>query len=233
MEILRGRGESPTADREVTAALLDRAADAGITTIRVWRPHRHLAFGRRDAAAAAYDHARRIARDHGYPPIERQVGGRAVAYTGSMLAFGVALPTENGRRGIDERYTTATRILRRALRETGACVEAGEPDASFCPGAHSLRVPAGGKVAGIAQRVRRDAVLVAGCVIVTEADAAAVGAVLDPVYRALDVAFDPDAVGSVEAAGGPVAIGPVAREIEDRFINSDWGNGTRRVRSVE
>ena len=232
MDVLRGRGESPAADRRLTAALLDRAADDGVPSVRVWTPHRHVAFGRRDAAATGYERARRVAVDHGYQPVERSVGGRAVAYTGSVLAFGVAVPAENARRGIDDRYATATRTVRGALRDVGARVERGEPDASFCPGAHSLRAVDGGKVAGIAQRVRRDAAIVAGCVIVTEADATAAATVLAPVYRALDVDFDPDSVGSVAAAGGPDEVAHVAEAIEDGFISGDWGDGTRRVRSI-
>ncbi len=64
-----------------------------------------------------------------------------------------------------------------------------------------MRAVDGGKVAGIAQRVRQDAALVSGCV--TVAQRGPIRAVLAPVYDALGVPFDPDTVGSVAAAGGP------------------------------
>ncbi len=232
MDVLRGRASTPEADRDVTADALARAADEGATTVRVRPPHRQVAFGRRDANREGYADARRAASDRGYRAIERRVGGRAVAYTGRTLAFAVALPIDDAREGIDARYGTATAIVRAALDDCGATVVAGEPAASFCPGAHSLRVRGGGKVAGIAQRVRRGAALVAGCLVVAAADEADVPTVLDPVYRALGVEFDPRTVGSVAAAGGPDDPEAVAKRLETAFVDGPWGDGSKRVERV-
>ncbi len=232
MDVVRGRRDTPAADRELTAELLARAATEDVAAVRVWTPHRQLAFGRRDATRDRYSRACALAREHGYQPIERRVGGRAVAYTGTTLAFAVAVPTADARGGIDERYEAARTVVREALVDRGAALGDGEPAASFCPGAHSIRVTGGGKVAGIAQRVRRDAALVAGCLVVTDDDADAIGAVLDPVYRTLDVAFDPASVGSVATAGGPRDVGAVARAVESAFVGGPWGDGRRNVRRV-
>ena len=232
MRVYRGEFETPAADREPVAELLAAAAD-GAASVRVTAPPRQVAFGRRDARESGFDLAKRAARDAGFPPVERDVGGRAVAYTGETLSFGVAVPTGDGRGSIDSRYETAVETLRDALRESGADVVRGEPSASFCPGDHSLRVAGGGKVAGLAQRVRADAALVAGVVVVSSADATAIARVTEPVYDALDLPFDPDSVGSVADAGGPDDPDAVARAVETAFVEGPWGDGERRIVRVD
>lgn len=240
MRVLRGRREGPSADREATADLLESAAD-GTAGVRVWAPPRQIAFGRRDTREPGYPDATAIAGDAGFTPVERDVGGRAVPYTGDTLAFAVALPRNDdggsggdGERvggdgtssGIDERYAWATGTVRTVLVDLGADVEPGEPSASFCPGDHSIRVADGGKLSGIAQRVRADAALVAGCLVVTRADASALASIAGPVYDAVGVPFDPDSVGSVADAGGPADHRAVARAIESRFVRALGHDGS-------
>ncbi|WP_281195444.1 lipoate--protein ligase family protein [Halorubrum sp. F4] len=234
MQVLRGRDASPRTDRNHTVRLLANAAE-GLAGVRVWAPPRHVAFGRRDVREPGHDRARRAAGTAGFDPIRRDVGGRAVAYTGDTLAFAVALPIDGDRGSIDERYATVTRAVRSALEESGAGISSGEPPDSFCPGDHSLRVGGGesegGKLAGIAQRVRSDAALVAGCVVVSRHDAHAIATVLDPVYDALDVPFDPGSVGSVAAAGGPSDARRIARAVEHALVERRAG-GSYRVERV-
>ena len=146
----------------------------------------------------------------------REVGGSAVAYTGETVAFAYGVPTETGRGSIDSRYRDAETLLIQALEKAGATVERGEPDASFCPGDHSVQ--GGGKIAGIAQRVRRESSLVGGYVIVMESDERAVSDVLDPIYAALDIPFDPRSVGCVERAGGPADVEAIVETIEETFV---------------
>jgi lipoate-protein ligase A len=214
MRLLRGRAADVAADRAATRALFD-AAGEGEAGFRAWTPHRQVAFGRRDARSDGYEAAAAAAGARGFRPVERDVGGRAVAYDGGVVAFAHAVPLEDGRRGITDRYEAATATLRGALSSLGAAVEAGEPPASFCPGDHSLRVRGGGKVAGVAQRVRPDAALVGGCVVVRASPSLA--AVLDAVYDALGVPFDPESVGSVAAGGGPDDPSRVAGALADAF----------------
>jgi octanoyl-[GcvH]:protein N-octanoyltransferase len=196
MRIFDGRAADIDADRERTREMLEHTTATGEPAVRAWLPHRQVAFGRRDTRAEGYDEAKRVAEEHDYPPVERSVGGRAVAYTGATVAFARTEPT-NGR-GIQKRYTHATTDLQVAFHRLGIQARAGEPPDSFCPGSHSLQ--ADGKIAGLAQRVKDDAALVAG--IVVARDAEEVTAVLEPVYAALDVPLDPDSVGSIDRAGG-------------------------------
>ena len=214
MRVLRGRAASIDTDREATAEMLSAVAADGDAAVRVWTPHRQVAFGRRDAREDGYEAAREAASDRGFPPVERSVGGRAVAYAGTTLAFALAEPIDDLREGLDDRYERATAAIERALREVGVETERGEPDDSFCPGTHSLQCD--GKVVGIAQRVRQDAALTAGVVVTDVRDA--IAAVLDDVYGALGVPFDPDSVGSVAAAGGTGDPERVRTAIEREFV---------------
>lgn len=214
MRVLRGRAGTVDADRAVTADMAATVAVEGEPAVRVWTPHRHVAFGRRDVESDGYDEAAAAARARGFPPVERNVGGRAVAYTGSTVAFGLAVPVEDVRSGVSDRYERVTAAVQRALWELGVPAQRGEPDAAFCPGRHSLQSE--GKVAGIAQRVRRGAALVGGVLVVDDHEA--VAGVLQPVYDALGVALDPDAVGSVARAGGDTDPETVARAVERELV---------------
>jgi lipoate-protein ligase A len=214
MRVLRGRAATIEADRAASMELLATTAGTGEPAVRVWRPHRQVAFGRRDTREAGYDAAREAAREHGFPPVERDVGGRAVAYAGSTVAFARAEPIDDIRSGLDDRYERCTVDVTRALARLGVDAERGEPPDSFCPGTHSLR--ASGKLAGIAQRVRQGAAITAGVLVVDDHDE--IAAVLDGVYGALSVPFDPASVGSVERAGGDADPGTVVATVEAELV---------------
>lgn len=213
MRLLRGRGADPDADLAVTRDLLEWAGDTGRPAMRLWRPHRSVAFGRRDANREGYNRALRAARARGYAVVERSVGGRAVAFTGSTVAFVRAEPVEEARTGIQARYNRVTGAVVDALADLGVAVESGEPEGAFCPGTHSLS--AAGKIVGLAQRVRSTVALVSGVVVVC--DHQAVADVLEPVYGALGVPFERGAVGSVARAGGPADPEAVIGALADRL----------------
>jgi lipoate-protein ligase A len=222
MRVSRGQADSIDADRAVTERLVDRVRTDGDPAVRVWRPHRLVAFGRRDATTEGYDRAREAARGRGFPPVERDVGGRAVAYTGTTVAFVRATPVDGPRGGITARYDAATADLRDALADLGVDASAGEPPDSFCPGSHSLQADCGGrprKLAGLAQRVRADVAVVAGVLLVTDHDE--IADVLDSVYDALGVALDPETVGSVELAGGDSDSGRVVEAVERALVGDE------------
>ncbi|WP_207586713.1 lipoate--protein ligase family protein [Halomontanus rarus] len=229
MRLFRGRASTIAADGEVSERMCSLAA-TGETAVRVWRPHRQVAFGRRDARLDGYDRARAAARERGFPPVERSVGGRAVAYDGeTTIAFARAEPVEDGRRGIGDRYDRLVRDLEGALENLGVDATRGEPPDSFCPGSHSLSAGsvdgAGGeggtdgterKLAGIAQRVRTDAALVSGILVVDGRSGLA--DVLEAVYDALAIPFDPESIGSVVAAGGPSDPETIVSTLEDALV---------------
>lgn len=214
MRLVRGRDGTPAADRERSRSLLEWAGTEREPAVRVWTPHQQVAFGRRDATEPGYDQARQAARRHGFAPVERDVGGRAVAYTGSTVAFARYEPIEDPRQGLEDRYERLTRDVEAALQDVGIDAARGEPANSFCPGQHSLQNR--GKLVGIAQRVTADAAVVSGILLVDHHDR--IADVLAVVYDALDVPFDPSTVGSVARSGGDVAA--VRDAVEQRLVGS-------------
>jgi len=217
MYVLRGRARTLDADREVTRELAGRVAESREPALRVWTPPRQVAFGQRDANREGYATARESAVEREFTPVERSVGGHAVAYTGNTVAFSCAEPVEKARTGIDDRYERTTATLASALAALGVEVWEGEPDGAFCPGTHSLS--AAGKIAGLAQRVKSDVAVVGGIVVVR--DHGPIADVLEPVYAALGVPFERSAVGSIARAGGDADPDTVVRTIEEAFLGGD------------
>lgn len=233
MHVFRGRAETIAADRRVSDRLLEVAA-GDESAVRVWVPHRQIAFGRRDARLDGYECAREAAQIRGFPPVERSVGGRAVAYDGeTTIAFARAEPIADFRRGTDERYERLTAAVEGALEELGIDLERGEPADAFCPGTHSLstvHTTGRRKLVGIAQRVRSEAALVSGILI---ADARAeLAAVLEAVYDELEVPFNPGTLGSIAAAGGPSDPEQLQRVLETALVGDGHESGPLTVEDI-
>ncbi|WP_266074751.1 lipoate--protein ligase family protein [Haladaptatus caseinilyticus] len=217
MRVLRGRAETRDDDRAVTAAMLTETAESGEAAVRVWTPHRQIAFGRRDARADEFDVAKSVAETCGFEPVERSVGGRAVAYTGTTVAFAHTVPLSDIRTGMEERYAETTEAVQRAFWRLGVPAQRGEPPRSFCPGDYSLQWK--GKLAGVAQRVRTGAALVSGVVVVDDHDE--IAGVLDPIYATLGVPFDSDSVGSIANADGDADPDRVIQTIEAMLVGEE------------
>lgn len=218
MRIVHGRGSTPRQDRELTRRLVEEVAD-GEPILRVWCPHRQVAFGRRDSNRPGYDRARKLAEERDFVAVDRSVGGHAVCYTGNTVSFVRAMPVDELRSGITERYERTTGELQSALSELGVSAHQGEPDGAFCPGTHSLS--AGGKIVGLAQRVTRETAVVAGIVVVRDHEE--IGDVLAPVYDALDIPFERDATGSIAGVGGESSPETVVRTLSETLSG---GEGT-------
>jgi octanoyl-[GcvH]:protein N-octanoyltransferase len=226
MRVVRGAAADRERDGEVTRDLLDWVRERGEPAVRVWAPGRVVAFGRRDANEDGYEDAVAAAEAHGFPTVERRVGGRAVAYTDTTLAFARFAPIEDMRSGLSDRYDAMVADVIAGLAAVGVDAREGEPPESFCPGDHSVQADCG-KLAGIAQRVTKGAALTSGVLVVDGRDD--IAGVLADVYPALGQPFDPDSVGSVAAAGGDTE--RVRAELEgalvgDRDAEVEWVHST-------
>jgi len=213
MHVRRGRAATIDADESVTEDVIARANRKREPTLRLWCPHRQVAFGRQDTNTDGYEAAREAAQTRGFEASTRGVGGRAVAFTGDTVAVVHAVPIASSEVAIQDRYEDAMDRLARALADVGVQATRGEPADSFCPGTHSLST--GGKVVGVAQRVRQSVAVVAAVVVVTGHDA--IAEVLSAVYDAMDQPFDPASVGSIDAAGGQTDPDAVCSAIERAF----------------
>ncbi|MFY0408630.1 lipoyl protein ligase domain-containing protein [Solicola sp. PLA-1-18] len=180
------------------AHALLRAASAGDVgpTILVHRPPAPaVAFGGSDTRRAGFGDAVRAARAHGFTPVVRAPGGKAVAYTTAALVADVVVPEPRPNARMRARFVAAGEALAEALRGIGVDARHGEVPGEYCPGAHSVNARGTSKLAGTAQRVVRDAWLFS-VVLVTD-DAAALRPVLADVYAGLGQPFDPASVGAV------------------------------------
>jgi len=128
VRVLRGRASTPGEDLAVTEALLSDVRETGEAAVRTWTPGRQVAFGRRDVRTEGHERARATARDRGFPPVERRVGGRAVAFADATVAVLRADPVAEVRRGIAARYGRALDALDGALSELDAAVVVDEAE---------------------------------------------------------------------------------------------------------
>ena len=186
----------PALDTAVSAATMRRVATGELPeTLRLARPARVVAFAKRDALSAGYPDAVAAARAAGFGSVLRLAGGRAAVFHEGTLELAHAVPDPDPRPGIHARFEATAELVAGALRRLGVDARVGEVAGEYCPGRWSVNAGGTRKLAGIGQRVISGGAHV-GTVIVAE-DAAAVRDVLEPVYRALSLDWDPETVGAV------------------------------------
>ncbi|MEX0620447.1 MAG: hypothetical protein WD181_02605 [Solirubrobacterales bacterium] len=165
-------------------------------TVRLSRPGRVVAFGRRDLNSPGYAKAVEAAREAGFGAMERIAGGRAAAYSEGTLSLTITLPDEAPARRSSARFEYAAAIARDAIGELGIDARIGEVEGEYCPGAFSVNSRGRTKLVGIGQRMIRGAAHV-GLVIAVR-DAELIREVLDPVYTAIGLDWNPATVGAID-----------------------------------
>lgn len=214
LELLReGFPERPELGPALSRVLLDQvAAGERPATVRLSRPGRVVAFGRRDCRAEGYLAAVDAAREAGFEGMERLTGGRAAAYTEGALSLTLTIPDENPAERTTRRFEEAAGLTRDALRQLGVDARIGEVPGEYCPGDFSVNAAGRTKLIGIGQRMIKGAAHV-GFVIVVE-NSALVREVLEPVYTALGLEWNPATVGAIEDEAEGVGI----TEMEDALL---------------
>jgi octanoyl-[GcvH]:protein N-octanoyltransferase len=164
-------------------------------TLRIARPGTTVAFAKRDAVAPGYDAAVHAAREHDYEETLRLAGGRAAVFHDGTMEIGHAVPDDEPRVGIHERFERTAARLATALARLGVDARVGEVRGEYCPGRYSVNARGAAKLAGIGQRVVGGGSHT-GVVLVVEGEDR-INAVLRPVYAALGLDWEPAATGSV------------------------------------
>jgi octanoyl-[GcvH]:protein N-octanoyltransferase len=164
-------------------------------TLRIARPGTTVAFAKRDAVAPGYDAAVHAAREHDYEATLRLAGGRAAVFHDGTMEIGHAVPDDEPRVGIHERFERTAARLARALARLGVDARVGEVRGEYCPGRYSVNARGAAKLAGIGQRVVGGGSHT-GVVLVVEGEDR-INAVLRPVYAALGLDWEPATTGSV------------------------------------
>lgn len=201
-------------------------------TFRLHRTGRVVAFGRHDQVTAGYTDAVAAARAAGYLPVARLAGGRAAVFHEDTLAFSWAIPDPEPRARIVERFRTVSRLLADAFGDLGADVRVGELPGEYCPGAYSVHLEGDRprKVMGVGQRLVRGAAHVGGVIVVD--GGRRVADALQPVYRALGVAWNPQTSGDLTDQIGPVSHDEVTDAVVAR-LDAVRGGVERVALSVE
>lgn len=190
--------EDPALDAAVSRVTMQRVAAGELPeTLRIARPARAVAFGKRDAVAPGWAAAVSAARDAGFEPALRLAGGRAAVFHEGTMEIGHAVPDPEPRAGIHERFRSTAERLARALAGLGVDARVGEVDREYCPGRYSVNARGAAKLAGIGQRVIAGGSHT-GVILVVDGEGR-VNDVLAPVYAALGLDWDPAATGSVTA----------------------------------
>lgn len=204
----------PVLDVAVGAGLLEVAASdrAAPPVFRIDRPAPTLSFGRLDRIRPGFAAAVQAARARGFEPTLRVGGGRAAAIHDGALSFGIAQPDDGST--TTERFAWLAELVRGALARVGVAAERGQLPDEYCPGDWSLH--AGGvKLAGLSQRVKKDATWTEGLLLVHGADRAR--EVLQAVHAALDLPLDPSTVGAVEDVAAGTTVAAVAAALRDEL----------------
>jgi lipoate-protein ligase A len=217
--------EDPLLDIALTHALLHEvAAGRHAPAVRVFRPGPTVAFGRLDALRPGFAEASRRARAHGYVPVVRPAGGHAAVYDGGSVLVEQVTAEADATAGLQDRFARLAQRLRDALTALGADARVGALPGEYCPGAFSLNLGGGIKVAGIAQRVVRHAALTTATV--TASGGADLRATVAAVYDALALEVDASVAGAVDEALPGVTPGEVQSALREAL-------GPLRPRAVD
>lgn len=189
--------DDPAVELAVSLALLRQVSNGDMgDTLRIHHPVRPVAaFGRRDTRRPGFPDAVRHAREAGFEPLVRSVGGRAVAYTESALVIDVVRRESDPTDGMQRRFEDFGRTFADALRGLGVDARVGAVPGEYCPGAQSVNARGTVKLVGTAQRTVRDAWLFSALVVVSDHER--LRPVLRDIYAALDQELDVASVGSV------------------------------------
>lgn len=214
-----GFPERPAYAEALTHALLERV-DAGELgeAVRLCVPGRLVSFGKLDAFAAGFPAAVAAAEAAGFAAVHRLGGGRAAVFHEGTVLFSHVVRDEDPRRHTHSRYAWLAGAVQEALGELGVEAVVGRLAREYCPGDFSLH--AGGvKLAGIAQRIVRRAACTQGVLVVQGGER--VRAVLDPVYAALRLEWEPATAGSLAdlrpGVGMPDALAALRAALERRL----------------
>ncbi len=190
-------GYAGALDTAVSHSLLRLVAEDGHdASLRLYRPGDMVAFGKRDAVTRGFDAAVAAAGRHGFASVIRLAGGRAAVFHGGTIAFALTIPTQAPREDITGRFRRSSELIARALRGLGVPAQIGEVPGEYCPGEYSINA-GGKKVVGIGQRLINGAAHVGGVIVVDGGQR--IADVLDPVYRALGLSWDPWTAGDLVA----------------------------------
>jgi octanoyl-[GcvH]:protein N-octanoyltransferase len=212
--------DRPAFGTAVSEVILRRVAAGELpATMRLHRPGPELALSKQDANSPGFGRAIAAGREAGFAPVLRLAGGRAAAFHEGTLALARATPERYPPRTTSDRFAEVSNAITAALRALGIDARVGEVPGEYCPGAWSINARAATKVVGIGQRLISGAAHVGVVVVVSGSER--IRALLEPVYDALALEWDPLTVGSVEDEIGPTPLEDVEEAVLEE-VRGSW-----------
>jgi lipoate-protein ligase A len=188
--------DQPELSTAISRTILSRVAAGELPpTVRIHRPGNEVAFGRQDIASPGYEAAAEAARAAGFAAVERLAGGRAAVFHQGTIAIARAYADPQPPKRTYARFEEMAEVIVTALQGLGVDARIGEVPGEYCPGAYSVNARGATKLAGIGQRMIRGGAHMGGVVIAS--GGGEIARVLEPVYRALELDWDPSTSGSV------------------------------------
>jgi octanoyl-[GcvH]:protein N-octanoyltransferase len=217
VELLEGGVDrDPALDLALPAALLAMVGEARRgPVLRVHVPQPTVAFGRRDTFLPGFARAAAAALRRGFAPCVRSAGGRAAAYDEGCLVLEEIMPSHDAAIGIRERFAAEAERQAQALRRLGVDARVGDVPGEYCPGEFTVNARAARKLIGTAQRTIRGAWMFSTVVVVASADR--IRGVLEDVYAALELEWDPGTVGAVADEVPGVGVDAVREALLDAY----------------
>src|SRR3954468_17817251 len=188
--------DQPELSTAISGTILSRVAGGELPpTIRIHRPGREVAFGRQDLSSPGYEAAAEAARAAGFAAVERLAGGRAAVFHEGTIAIARAWRDPAPPKRTYARFEEMAELIAGAIRRLGVDARVGEVPGEYCPGAYTVNARGAAKLAGIGQRMIRGGAHLGGGVVAS--GGREIAEVLEPVYRALELDWDPATSGSI------------------------------------
>lgn len=186
--------------------------------LRLHRPLPTAAFSQRDALLPGFPRAELAARDLGFAPVRRTVGGRMAPLHEDTLVIDLVAAHPMPQAGIRQRFDAVATAVCSALRSVDVPARVGEIPGEYCPGEYSVNAAGQVKLAGIAQRVTRWGFLVSTVLVVARPDP--LRAVVEACYRELELPVDPAVVGAVSDYVGSLSRTDVVAALVDELTRT-------------
>ena len=229
--------DRPELSTAISQTILRRVAAGELPpTVRIHRPGREVAFGRQDLSSPGYAEAAEAARAAGFAAVERLAGGRAAVFHEGTIAIARAWQDPAPPKRTYARFEEMGELIAGAIRGLGVDAQVGEVPGEYCPGAYSVNARGAAKLAGIGQRMIRGGAHLGGVVVAS--GGREIAEVLEPVYRALELDWDPGTAGSIsEELGRTVDPGEVEEALiaglAERYELVDAGIDEETMRRAE
>ena len=208
--------DSPAMDTAISHALLRNVSDGEIQqSFRLYQPRNLIAFGPQDITDPGFLKAVELGRSQGFDGIRRLVGGRAAMFHQGTLAFGLTLTDDQPRENIDKNFQLMTSLLLGALARLGVEAEIGPVIGEYCPGKYSINSQGKFKLAGIGQRLAKNATYIGG--VISYQQNLIAEQILALVYSTLNLELDPNSFGNIKTISPTVSYNALAQAILEEF----------------